>query len=77
MTDLKAWLKGERGRSVALARHLGVGKARITQMADAGVPRPYLLRVRDFTGGAVSLEALLKDTAPTSAMEATAAEGLQ
>lgn len=59
MTELEAWLKKERGRAKRLAAHLGVSKARMSQIAKR-VPREHLLSVRDFTGGAVSLEAMLQ-----------------
>lgn len=60
MTELKTWLAEERGRAVALAAHLGVGKARVSQMASDGVPKRYMLKVRDFTNGEVSLESMLQ-----------------
>ena len=59
MTDLKTWLSQERGRAKALAAHIGVSKARMSQMVSGGVPRDYLIAVRDFTQGEVSLESLL------------------
>jgi hypothetical protein len=64
--NLKTWLKSERGRSVALATHLGLSKGRVTQMADDGVPPGLMLKVRDFTGGAVSLESLVEDRTPAT-----------
>ena len=63
MTALKDWLVGKRGRSVALAAHLGVGKSRVSQMAAEGVPKRYMLKVRDFTNGEVSLESMLQEHA--------------
>jgi DNA-binding transcriptional regulator YdaS (Cro superfamily) len=59
--NLKTWLEAERGRSKALADLLGVSPGRITQMADDGVPPKFMLAVRDFTEGAVSLESLVED----------------
>lgn len=44
---------------MALAAYLGVGKARISQIAAEGVPKHFMLKVRDFTKGEVSLEAML------------------
>ena len=58
--DLKTWLEEERGRSKALADHLGLSAGRISQMADDGVPAKYMLTVRSFTKNAVSLESMLK-----------------
>jgi len=59
MTELKTWLAQERGRAVALAAYLGVGKARVSQIAAEGVPKHFMLKVRDFTKGEVTLEAML------------------
>ena len=58
--NLKTWLQAERGRSAALAAHLCVTRGRITQMANDGVPPGLMLKVRDFTVGAVSLESLVE-----------------
>jgi len=67
---LKTWLDAERGRAKALADHLNVSIARVSQMSQDGVPPKYMLAVRDFTDGNVTLEALVEartpDTAPTS-----------
>ncbi len=59
--NLKTWLEEERGRSKALADLLGVTPGRISQMADDGVPPKFMLQVRDFTRGKVSLESLVGD----------------
>jgi DNA-binding transcriptional regulator YdaS (Cro superfamily) len=59
--NLKTWLEAERGRSKALADHLDVTAGRITQMANDGVPPKFMLAVRRFTGGKVTLASLLKD----------------
>lgn len=72
MKTLKAWLDDERGRSTALALHLGVTVARVSQMADAGVPPKFMLSVRDFTGGEVSLEALVAARTPDAGAVAKA-----
>lgn len=58
--ELKTWLDAERGRATALAAHLHLSLGRISQMADDGVPPKYMLSVRDFTGGEVTLEALVQ-----------------
>lgn len=58
--NLKTWLEAERGRSKALADLLDVSPGRITQMADNGVPPKFMLAVRKFTKGAVSLESMLE-----------------
>lgn len=62
--DLKPWLEAERGRHAALAAHLDLSPGRITQMADDGVPAKYMLIVRDFTGGAVTLEEMVAQRSP-------------
>jgi DNA-binding transcriptional regulator YdaS (Cro superfamily) len=62
--NLKSWLEAERGRSKALAGFLGVSPGRITQMADDGVPPKFMLAVRAFTKGKVSLESLVGDRTP-------------
>lgn len=62
--NLKTWLDAERGRYKALAEHLGVSAGRITQMAEDGVPPKFMLSVRDFTGGAVTLESLVEARTP-------------
>jgi len=61
---LKSWLTAERGRTVALAKHLGVSKGRISQMADSGVPPKYMIAIRDFTAAEVSVESLVEDRTP-------------
>lgn len=60
MLTLKAWLVAERGRATALAARLKVTLSRVSQMADEGVPPKYMLAVRDFTNGEVTLEALVQ-----------------
>ncbi|MFV0679240.1 hypothetical protein [Ottowia sp.] len=59
-TNLKTWLDNEQGRRTALAAHLGVTLGRVTQIADDGVPTKYMLKVRDFTGGTVTLESMVE-----------------
>jgi DNA-binding transcriptional regulator YdaS (Cro superfamily) len=62
---LKEWLDAERGRYTELSKHLGVSVGRISQMADSGVPPKFMLRVRDFTRGAVTLEKLVQARTPS------------
>lgn len=69
---LKDWLDSERGRYSALAIHLGVTLGRVSQIAREGVPKSYLLKVRDFTAGSVSIEEMLVGRdAPEPAEERT------
>ena len=63
---LKAWLDGGRGRSSALAVHLGVSQGRVTQIASDGVPVKYMVAVRDFTGSEVTLEEMVAAKAATT-----------
>ena len=63
---LKTWLDAERGRYTALAAHLGISVGRASQLADQGVPTKFMLAVRDFTGGEVSLEELVEARTPSS-----------
>lgn len=64
MKSLRDWINEERGRSAALAAHLGVSPARMSQIADAGVPVKFMLQVNSFTRGAVTLESMITLRAP-------------
>jgi hypothetical protein len=61
---LRTWLDGGRGRATALAGHLDVTLSRVTQMADDGVPVKYMLAVREFTEGSVSLDEMVGARTP-------------
>lgn len=74
MQTLKTWLDAGRGRATALASHLNLTLSRISQMADDGVPPKYMLAVRDFTSGEVTLEALVQARTTTPAEPAKAEE---
>ena len=67
--NLKDWLSLEKGRHKALTSELRLSPGRITQMAQTGVPAKYMLAVRDFTGGAVTLEEMVEERS-LSAQEA-------
>jgi len=54
------WLDGERGRLVAVAERFSVSRSAVSQWRDNGVPRDLILDVHRFTGGAVSLEDLVR-----------------
>lgn len=62
--DIRTWLEQERGRTTALAAHLGVSLGRVSQMAQEGVPTKHMLAVRDFTAGSVSLEEMVGARTP-------------
>ncbi|MBD9406258.1 hypothetical protein IB236_12995 [Acidovorax sp. ACV02] len=67
MLKLKTWLDAERGRATALANHLGLTLSRISQFADDGVPPKYMLAVRDFSHGEVTLDSMVQERTPTPA----------
>jgi hypothetical protein len=57
--DLATWLEAEKGRASALAEHLNKTLSAISQWKRNGVPVALMKAVRDFTGGAVSLEEMV------------------
>jgi DNA-binding transcriptional regulator YdaS (Cro superfamily) len=59
--DLTAWLDAERGRATALAQLLGVTPAAVSQWKTNGVPVVHMKTVRDFSGGAVTLEEMVPE----------------
>jgi len=60
MDTLKEWLKGERGRSAALARHLSLQPPNINEWITGKKPVPvaHALAIELFTGGAVKRQDL-------------------
>lgn len=70
MLKLKTWLDAERGRATYLANHLGVSLSRVSQFADNGVPPKYMLAVRDFTNGAITLDSMVQERTPAPRSEA-------
>lgn len=71
MKSLRDWIDEERGRSAALAAHLGVSPARMTQITDAGVPVKFMLQVFGFTRGAVTLESMITNRRPLACKPST------
>lgn len=65
--NLTTWLEAEKGRSAALANHFGVSPAAVSQWKGNGVPLANMKAVRDFTGGAVTLEEMVPEVADTKA----------
>jgi DNA-binding transcriptional regulator YdaS (Cro superfamily) len=55
------WLEAEVGRSRALADHIGVTKAAVSQWKTNGIPLAHMKRVREYTGGQVTLEEMVPD----------------
>jgi DNA-binding transcriptional regulator YdaS (Cro superfamily) len=81
--DLSTWLKSERGRQVALAKHLNVTTPTVSEWvnSDRPVPLRHAAEIELFTGGAVTRRAMfpndwqriwpeLTDTADTATSEA-------
>jgi hypothetical protein len=60
--DFTSWLEAEKGRATALALHFGKTPAAISQWKNNGVPVALMKAVRDFTGGAVTLEEMVPDS---------------
>lgn len=58
---LSTWLDAERGRLTALADHFFLTQSAVSQWRGNGVPSARMKAVRDFTGGAVSLDEMLPD----------------
>ncbi len=59
--NLTTWLEAEKGRSAALATRFNRSPSAISQWKTNGVPTDLMKAVRDFTGGAVTLEEMLPD----------------
>lgn len=60
--QLTQWLDREKGRTAALAAHIGVSPSAVSQWRSNGVPVVHMKAVRDFTDGAVSLEELVPES---------------
>jgi len=59
--DISTWLDGDRGRLTAMAEHFGLTQSAVSQWRANGVPTSRMKAVRDFTGGAVTLDEMLPD----------------
>lgn len=61
--NLTQWLDadGGRGRLTALAEHFGLTQSAVSQWRTNGVPPARMKAVRDFTGGAVTLDEMLPE----------------
>lgn len=60
---LSEWLDADRGRLTALAAHFNLTQSAVSQWRSNGVPPRRMKAVRDFTGGAVSLDDMLEGEA--------------
>lgn len=58
---LSDWLDADRGRLTALAAHFSLTQSAVSQWRQNGVPPGRMKAVRDFTGGAVTLDDMLPD----------------
>lgn len=59
--NFPTWLDADRGRLTAVAMHFGLSQSAVSQWRTKGVPPARMKAVRDFTGGAVSLDEMLPD----------------
>jgi DNA-binding transcriptional regulator YdaS (Cro superfamily) len=66
---LDEWLDEEAGRAKAMASDFGVTEAAISQWRRTGVPTRRMRAVRTYTNGAVSLEAMVPATEPTTEVQ--------
>lgn len=57
--DISTWLDADRGRLTALAAHFGLTQSAVSQWRANGVPPARMKAVREFTGGAVTLDDML------------------
>lgn len=62
LMNINNWLEAERGRVTALAAHVGITPAAISQWKHNGVPLEQMKTVRDFTKGEVTLEEMVPDS---------------
>jgi len=65
--QLTAWLDEERGRATAMAEHFGVNKTAVFGWKVNGVPPDRMKAVREFTGGAVTLDDMVPEAKPATA----------
>ena len=64
MSKLKAWVDGERGRGVSLAKHLGCKQPFVHKMANGAKPVPahHAAEIEKFTDGAVTRKDMFPET---------------
>lgn len=60
------WLDADRGRLTALAAHFSLTQSAVSQWRVNGVPRARMKAVRDFSGGAISLDEMLPSSPPSA-----------
>lgn len=61
--DLSTWLKSERGRQLALAKHLGVTTPTVAEWvkSDRPVPLRHAAEIERFTQGVVTRQAMFPE----------------
>jgi hypothetical protein len=63
---LSEWLDQEIGRPTRTAEHFGVSRSAVSQWRKIGVPRKFMLGVRDYSRGAVTLEEMVAHQRPVN-----------
>jgi DNA-binding transcriptional regulator YdaS (Cro superfamily) len=56
------WLDEVEGRNAKVAEKFDVSPGAVTQWRTRGVPKVYMLQLRKFTKGKVSLEEMIKES---------------
>lgn len=59
--NLTTWLEAEAGRAAAMAAHFRVSRSAVSQWKSNGVPLALMKRVREFTGGEVTLDEMVPE----------------
>ncbi len=72
--NITEWLDAEKGRAAAMAAHFGKTPAAVSQWKRNGVPLDLMKSIRDFTGGAVTLEEMVPDIPAEPTPEGIATE---
>ncbi len=62
--NLPQWLDAEYGRARKMAAHFGRSEAAVSQWKSNGVPLDLMKAVRDYTGGAVTLDEMVPESEP-------------
>lgn len=65
---LEDWLAAERGRAAALADHFKITRSAVSQWRTNGIPVDYMKAIRDFTGGAVTLDEMVPESIGSKAV---------
>ncbi len=68
--NLTQWLSAKPGRMTEMAAHFGLNKTAIFGWKVNGVPKDRMKAIREFTGGAVTLEEMVPDAPSVEAKAA-------